>query len=171
MKAAELEGIALDYWVARADGRDDVAVITSRPSGTVGCWIPKDPHTVDTTPGATYFASHGWCAPYSPSTNWAQGGPLIERERITIAQYRDRIEACKNAVHGYDGLEGDNEQEGPSPLIAAMRCFVASKFGEEVPDDGDYTYRTYGTSTITDPEVKKATDDALHASIAKSLKP
>ena len=43
----------------------------------------------------------------NPDTNWCQGGPIVER--------------CK----GYDGI-------GPTLLIAAMRCYVASKLGDEV---------------------------------------
>ena len=42
-----------------------------------------------------------WVPP-AYSTDWAQGGAIIERERI------------------------------PTPLIAALRCYVASKLGDEV---------------------------------------
>jgi hypothetical protein len=61
-------------------------------------------------------------------TDWALAGPIIEREGINIefdpdvpqwfASY-DRGEV----VCGYSGL---------MPLIAAMRCYVASKLGDEV---------------------------------------
>jgi hypothetical protein len=65
---------------------------------------------------------------YSPSTDWAQGGPIVERENLCIStdpifQYTAWI---------YDGLEMTWIQHGPTPLIAAMRCYVASKLGDEV---------------------------------------
>jgi hypothetical protein len=57
------------------------------------------------------------------STEWAQGGPIIEREGLTVthqqaqwmAQTDDDLFAC-----------------GPTPLIAAMRCYVASKLGDNI---------------------------------------
>ena len=62
-------------------------------------------------------------------TDWAHGGPIIEREGITIQQSPDR-DCCMahNESHAF---------EGPTPLIAAMRCYVASKLGEivEVPSE------------------------------------
>ena len=57
------------------------------------------------------------------STDWAQGGPIIEREKITIFQ------TGKDWM-GY--IRHDAESFGPTPLIAAMRCYVASKLGDEV---------------------------------------
>ena len=62
------------------------------------------------------------------STDWAQGGPIIEREGLTV---------------GYANIEGGfwtarttayppEYTRGPTPLIAAMRCYVASKMGDEI---------------------------------------
>ena len=61
---------------------------------------------------------------YHPSTNWSQGGPIIEREGITL----------RCGLHGWDAEleEFDAISHGPTPLIAAMRCLVASKLGDEV---------------------------------------
>lgn len=74
---------------------------------------------------------------YSPSTNWAQGGPLIES--IKGFKFKQWLESkpetcCEAHIHNY---EGDWIQFGPTPLIAAMRCYVASKLGDtvEVPDE------------------------------------
>ena len=63
------------------------------------------------------------------ATDWAHGGPIIEREGINIQQSPDR-----------DCWMAHNESpasEGPTPLIAAMRCYVASKLGDEcdIPDE------------------------------------
>ena len=63
---------------------------------------------------------------YQPSTNWAQGGPIIEREKIDIGPYRGAWRAARHVsttpIYGY----------GPTPLIAAMQCYVASVLGEDV---------------------------------------
>ena len=56
------------------------------------------------------------------STDWAQGGPIIEREKIATAWHITRWVAWRGVV----------EHPGPTPLIAAMRCYVAAKLGDEV---------------------------------------
>ena len=66
---------------------------------------------------------------YCPSTDWAQGGPIIERERILI-QPEIGKEGCGNAWNAISMR--DTEAYGPTPLIAAMRCLVASKLGGEI---------------------------------------
>ena len=64
---------------------------------------------------------------YSPSINWSQGGPIIEREKINLEWSRL-----------WDGWLAPDKRNaatsflGPTPLIAAMRCYVASKLGDEV---------------------------------------
>jgi hypothetical protein len=62
---------------------------------------------------------------FSPSELWAQGGPIIERDRIAIDPY---------VTHSQWGANKDGAfyRDGPTPLIAAMRCYVASKLGDEV---------------------------------------
>ena len=54
------------------------------------------------------------------STDWAQGGPIIEREKITLDVFEDGVWVASEY------------KEGPTPLIAAMRCYVASKLGDDV---------------------------------------
>ena len=59
---------------------------------------------------------------------WAQGGPIIERERIQITpdEYKGTWTAyMTNGGEPYEGI-------GPTPLIAAMRCYVAFKLGDDV---------------------------------------
>lgn len=68
-------------------------------------------------------------APYQPSTNWAQGGPIIERERIQITPGYPHDEYKWVAIK-YDHIfdkDRDAFQGGDTPLIAAMRCYVTSK--------------------------------------------
>ena len=58
--------------------------------------------------------------------DWAQGGPIIERERICVT--------ATPSAH-WDARTIDYPPRyisGQTPLIAAMRCYVASKLGDEV---------------------------------------
>jgi len=69
---------------------------------------------------------------FEPSTDWAQGGPIVERIKGFL--FKNWLESnregqCQAEIHNYDG---DWIAFGPTPLIAAMRCFVASKLGDDV---------------------------------------
>lgn len=57
------------------------------------------------------------------STDWAQGGPIIEREKIAL---------YLNGEDGWTGEDGWKRATGFTPLVAAMRCYVARKLGDEV---------------------------------------
>ena len=65
---------------------------------------------------------------YSPSTDWAQGGVILEREEIGFAKYGPN--GTWKAVIGE--IPRGIPCYGPTPLIAAMRCFCASRLGNEV---------------------------------------
>ena len=78
---------------------------------------------------------------HSPSTHWSQGGQVIEREHICVlAPIVRRIGAERHAfeVVYWRALKQSDEDapcvhgRGHTPLIAAMRCYVASKLGDEV---------------------------------------
>lgn len=126
IKTQDLTGAALDWAVAKCVGHLDagrVVVDLRYMSGEDPVrWEPQL---------STYYSSA-----YNPSTNWAQGGPIIEREGITVQT--DPTDAIPDAWSAYfrgalfndDGT--DFFRNGPTPLIAAMRCFVASKLGDEV---------------------------------------
>ena len=65
--------------------------------------------------------------PYS--TDWAHGGPIIEREGIELRKsYGDDGErdgwTAQAWAHNTTIFE-----HGPTPLIAAMRCFVSCSLG------------------------------------------
>jgi hypothetical protein len=118
IKTAELSGIALDWAVAKCDG---IAVKVSR----TGFLIYSD-KSIPTGPQGRV---------YDPSTHWTQGGPLIERERIQVAPLPDK--GWRAHWRGFDKANPrevwmDCFDEGVTALIAAMRCFVASKLGDEV---------------------------------------
>ena len=66
------------------------------------------------------WGCHGW------ATSWEMGGPIIEREAIETAIYSDQWQATMHLDNG------SIYERGPTPLIAAMRCYVASKLGDEV---------------------------------------
>ena len=67
----------------------------------------------------------------SYSTDWAQGGPIIEREKIDVFWQSITGSFVGSAARGRK-VGWRHLQYGPTPLIAAMRCYVASKLGDEV---------------------------------------
>jgi len=73
--------------------------------------------------------------PHFYSTDWAQGGPIIEREEIDIYCYESPKTGCGWWLAEITGTKV--KVRGNSPLIAAMRCYVASKLGDEIeiPDE------------------------------------
>ena len=81
---------------------------------------------------AVHVALNGSCEGYAEheySTDWAQGGPIIEREQINI-----RVSTIGGEWVGFcdNGWGVDGWSTGPTPLIAAMRCYVASKLGDDI---------------------------------------
>jgi hypothetical protein len=71
--------------------------------------------------------SDGELEEFCPSGDWAQGGPIIEREKIDVVFFEDEMCWEGNIYNG-----SKLYQFGPTPLIAAMRCYVASKMGHTV---------------------------------------
>lgn len=65
------------------------------------------------------------------SSDWAQGGPIIEREEIEIGRYWNREPTHHAAWKAQCGTQ-ISHRFGPTPLVAAMRCYVASKLGDEI---------------------------------------
>lgn len=64
------------------------------------------------------------------STNWALCGPIIDREGICFASIRNGFK-----IVGWRAAYKDVGEFGfdsPTTLISAMRCYVASKLGDEV---------------------------------------
>lgn len=87
---------------------------------------------------AVCIAEYGYGADYKTnrySTDWAQGGPIIERQRIFVRPKTTGGWRCWIYDGKGDGIKFD--QSGPTPLIAAMRCFVSSKLGDtvDVPEE------------------------------------
>lgn len=70
---------------------------------------------------------------YSPSTNWSQGGPLLEREKLEL---RCNDYEWQAFCFGFPVAKAHSGRRvwasGPAPLIAAMRCFCCAKLGDEI---------------------------------------
>ena len=109
MKTSELTGAALDWAVAKCEGHTD----------------SKD--------FAWYYDRRNT---FNFSTDWSQGGPIIEREQINTRVSTVGGEWVGFTDNGW-GVEGWST--GPTPLIAAMRCYVASKLGDEIDLPKDLT--------------------------------
>jgi len=65
----------------------------------------------------------GIFAPVDYCGKWEHGGPIIEREKITPEWTGENWMAY---------IKHDDEFYGFRPLIAAMRCYVGSKLGNDV---------------------------------------
>jgi hypothetical protein len=113
---AELEGARLDAAVALAEWPGRKIEIGEYNEGGTFCGVLDldEPE---------YFGE------FHPSTAWAEGGPIIERERIALRYGEDEYSEPDAMWYAECGVFWDI---GPTPLIAAMRAFVASKFGGEV---------------------------------------
>ena len=129
-KTSELTGAALNWAVAQAEGDKVFRPRLGRPGdwdkeaylkdGSDDRWVvrvenPKEARFVDWT--------------YNPSGDWMQGGPIIEREKIGIVPSDDDANVWIGSM-----LEPEWKfnRTGPTPLIAAMRCYVAYHLGEDV---------------------------------------
>lgn len=97
MKTSELTGAALDWAVAKCEG--------------------VEVHIVD--------GEIVWRDELRYSTDWADGGPIIEREKIEVFIEDEQWKA-------YSSNSLPKNFDGETPLVAAMRCFVASVLGDEV---------------------------------------
>lgn len=68
---------------------------------------------------------------------WAAAGPIIERELIHLGGSISNHEPRWFALKVKGDKPGCYKGGGTTPLVAAMRCYVASRFGDEV-DVPDY---------------------------------
>jgi len=78
-----------------------------------------------------YDENEGWCIsnffgwfPFRPTTAWAQGGPIIEDEGITIDKHPNGEWVAESWDENGNAIVS---AEGPTILIAAMKCFVYTK--------------------------------------------
>jgi hypothetical protein len=113
IKTSELTGAALDWAVAQCEGAPIYVTKGQRLER-----MDSDRHD------PVFF---------QPSTDWSQGGAIIEREKISVGyqRYSSPDGTLWDAVLQPAPTKTYLEY-GPTLLIAAMRCFVASKLGDEV---------------------------------------
>lgn len=115
VKTSELAGVALDWAVAKASGALSPlgnVVLKGNIRLIIAVGLIEEPTVL-----------------YEPSTDWSQGGPIIEREGICLKKGHSGWWIAK--------LLDVNDEEhfvtvAPTPLIAAMRCYVMSKLGDTV---------------------------------------
>lgn len=111
VKTVELIGPALDWAIAQIEG---VEVTIAEPQYLVG-WRVARPYP------------HG---KYSPSTDWAVGGPLIDKHKLDLGapMEADRFTTwTANTEWGHPlGYKGE------TALIATCRAIVAAKLGNTV---------------------------------------
>lgn len=135
MKTSELIDTALDWAVSITLGHRPEKDFHSHGMTWNGWW--ETAAYIDTKPN-----EYRRVPKYS--TNWSHGGPIIEREGICAYKHYEDVttESGKEVVldHGWAAhitqkhywQTPRSRGFGPTPLIAAMRCYVASKLGDEV---------------------------------------
>ena len=117
IKTSELKDKALDYVVAKIESGIEPEYFNGSVWITTGGFFARVRRNV-----------------FEPSTKWSQGGPIIERELIrVISPTAKGINWVARIRCGMTGTVHEwLESYGPTPLIAAMRVFVASKLRDEV---------------------------------------
>jgi len=106
MKTSELTGAALDWAVAQCEGL--LAFGWEDDMGLLKITL--------STGEAEYFI---------PTMKWEQGGPIIQEKKIEIF-IRDE------EWFAYSSFSTPEDFHGDTPLVAAMRCYVASVYGTEI---------------------------------------
>jgi hypothetical protein len=108
VKTNILNGVALDWAVAQCEN-ENVSMVRGQLEAQ--------------------WTDNGW----RPSADWAQGGTIIEHERITLD-----YNPIKSKGRPWTAtMPSGAEEQGATPLIAAMRAYVSSVFGDDVdiPED------------------------------------
>ncbi len=133
-KTSELTDAALAYAAACAEGMSfpalkhvqypDDAPWVLHPNGTI--------LSAEEVPSNT-MSRHYVYTFWAPQEDWSQGGPIIEREGISLQINMDGDWHATKWVGRLISARHNVQRPTKSyPLVAAMRCFVASKLGDEV---------------------------------------
>lgn len=113
VKTSELTGAALNWAVASIEWPNDTGILN--PELTSKQSVNED---------------------YPFDKNWSLAGPIIEREFV-CADYIHKSRWLAVKRNGDDAYADAGPMiAGPTLLIAAMRCLIASKLGDkvEIPD-------------------------------------
>lgn len=119
MKTSELIGPALDWAVMKIEGR---VLVQTLGGGLLVNGRHEDGRELPEDWQMTFM--------WHPSTDWEQGGPIIEREEIDVYCHESPKSGCGWWVAEITGT--GVKARGNSYLVAAMRAFVASKLGDEI---------------------------------------
>ena len=120
IKTQDLTGAALDWAVAISKGIPAEELHIQKWGARLPPSIYRRYRDADGNLDASYTSGPDLLF----SRKWEAGGPIIEREGISIY----RMTSDWSAAYNPSGAA----QDGPTPLIAAMRCYVASKLGDEI---------------------------------------
>jgi len=129
VKVAEATNIQLDWLVAACE---KVVVKVNNA-------LPNSPYLMvedfDVWGASRFVEEEDGGTAYRPTTDWWQMGPIIAREIDTLTRL-DTYPDYTAQKHSCDDWE-DYSAVGPTPLIAAARCYVTSKLGDtvEVPEE------------------------------------
>lgn len=117
MRTSELTGAALDWAVAKCEGIELEN----------GCYNRL---LVD----GRMSKGQSMLVPFKPSADWQQGGAIIEREEIGVTKPVGSLAWVATMQYQNDDYDliYQAEEQGTTPLVAAMRCYVASCLGDEV---------------------------------------
>jgi hypothetical protein len=134
MKTKELTGALLDYYVARADGIPAEQLEIRRVQRST------DTHCVRLRAAAPQSKALREAVAVRYSTDWAQGGPLLDKHRPDF-YWLWELENDPNPYCVVPYLDGQSQHQpcsgpvdGPSHLVAVCRAVVRAAFGDEVPD-------------------------------------
>ena len=122
IKTVELDGVALDWAVAKALHCDTVP---QEVRGTPGFRVESVPPCI--LQAVSYDGLN-----FKPSSDWSQGGPLIEHYRVNLLHEAENYWQADPCVKNGIYLLRYNRQYGKTPLIAAMRAIVALELGDFV---------------------------------------
>lgn len=132
-KVAELEGPLLDLAVSKAEGLKAVIhLVDNAISPFFECCVLNEC-------GRLQYQ-------YMPSRDWTTGGPIIDREQMSLGSPGSRVHRLGGpnagwgasgvwtAVTWHAGVDGKRSHawHDSEPLVAAMRCYVISKLGAVV---------------------------------------
>ena len=127
IEIANATGPALNWLVAVAEGHKPPLLRVLRGNVT----LPREDDPM-------------WCDYLDYDIDWSLSGPIADREGIDTVQVFGGPEGSFAVAQGwcayrhtYGGPINPPRYYGPTRLIAAMRCRVASKFGDEaeVPEE------------------------------------
>lgn len=132
VKTAELIGPALDWAVAETEGIQRFVMGNDWPGNSVVAdAADRDRVVICNMIGQLVVSRGGWSNGWNPSTDWAQGGPLIEKYAVKIEHFPGETIASKAnariAMHSTAYW-----QSGPTPLVALCRAIVAANLGGAV---------------------------------------